>query len=99
TATGSRCETEITAAHYGLGPPVTVRSRYDKKSPAELTRYFPLTTSVVKVSVVTGVTSGGLTGWFHFQASCRRRWVPTGRLRVVMRQRPMREVTATEAHD
>jgi hypothetical protein len=38
-----------------LETPVTIRSRSDKKSLVDLTSYFPVATSDVKVSVVTGV--------------------------------------------
>ena len=41
--------------HAGLGVPVTIRSRSDKKSLVGLTGYFPRATFVVKVTVVTGV--------------------------------------------
>jgi hypothetical protein len=58
-AAGHRNETEITTAHTNLGTPVTIGSRSDKKSFSDLTSYFPLATSVVKVSVVTGVNSAG----------------------------------------
>ncbi len=52
-------------AHAGLGTPVTIRSRSDKKSLVKLTSYFPRATSVVKVFGVTGVIQR-VTAWFTF---------------------------------